>query len=129
MTDYNETSAPGTSGRPSLDLIWALGRIYGPLLAAGVTSLRMTYEATKDDGEIRCQAHNSFGQIVTSQLSEDVTTDAAAFVLMLVEHRYPNWSRDAGAYGRINWNLTRNDLVHKHHRRTVTVTTTEHHGL
>ncbi|GFE82488.1 hypothetical protein GCM10011487_44880 [Steroidobacter agaridevorans] len=129
MTDHNETSAPGTSGRPSVELIWALGRIYGPLLAAGVTSLRMEYEATKDVGEIRCQAHNSFGQNVTSKISDEVTKDAAVFVLLLVEARYPNWSREAGSYGRIDWDLTCNDLVHKHHRRTVTVTTTEHRGL
>lgn len=129
MTDQNETSRLEMSERPSLGLIRALGRIYGPLLGAGVTSLRMEYEGAKDVGEIQCQAHNSFGQIVTSQVSDDVTKDAAVFVLLLVEHRHPNWSRDAGAYGRIDWDLTRNDLTHKHHGRTVTVSTTEHRGL
>lgn len=129
MTDHNETSAGGTSGRPSVELIWALGRIYGPLLTAGVTSLCLEYEATKGVGEIHCRAHNSFAQIVTSQLSDEITKDAAAFVLMLLEQRYPNWSSGAGAYGRIDWNLTKNDLVHKHHQRTLTVSTTERRGL
>lgn len=129
MTDDNQSAAFGKSAHPSMELIWALGRIYWPLVFAGVTSLRVDYEATHDVGEFRCQAKNSFGEIVTPKVSDDVTKDAAVFALMLIERRYPNWSTDAGAYGRIEWDLTRNDLVHKHHRRTFEVTTTEHRGL
>lgn len=129
MTDHNETSAHRTSASPSVELIWALGRIYGPLLAAGVTSCCLEYEASKGDGEIRCRAYNSFGQNVTLQISDDLTQDAAAFVLLLLEDRYPNWSREAGSCGCINWDLAKNDLIHKHHQRTLMVTTTERRGL
>lgn len=129
MCDQIDTSGVGASGQPNLVLIYAMGPIYWRLLAASISQLRIDYDAKEDIGEFRCQAHNAFGENVTSQMTDELTQDVVDFGLMLVEHRYPNWSLRAGAYGRIDWNLTRNDLVHKHHRRTVMVATTEHRGI
>lgn len=129
MTDHNNPSGIGTSGQPNLRLIYALGPIYWRLLAVGISQLHIEYDAREHIGEFRCKANNTLGENVTSQLTDELTRDVVAFVLMLIELRYRNWSRDAGAHGSIDWDLARNDLVHKHHRRTVTVETTQHRGI
>ncbi|WP_129778639.1 hypothetical protein [Peristeroidobacter soli] len=66
---------------------------------------------------------------MASEFNEDLAKEITVVVLKLVDLRHPKWSKGEGAYGRIDWNLARNELVHKHHRRTVTITTTEHRGL
>jgi hypothetical protein len=129
MTDQTDTSAHGTSAQPSLQLIYVLAPLYWRLLTAGVAQLCIEYDGKEGIGEVSCEARNAFGQAVTSQLSDELTKHVVAFVLILVERRYPDWARGAGGSGSIDWNLSRNDLIHTHSARTVTVTTTEHRGL
>lgn len=129
MTDQTDTSAHGTSAQAKLELIYVLAPVYWGLLKAGVAQLCIEYDAKEDIGEVSCQGCNAFGQVVTSQVSDELAKGIVAFVLILVDYRCPNWSRGVGGYGRIDWNLTTNDLFHKHHQRTVTVTVTEYRGL
>lgn len=135
MTDQADTSAHGTSGQRrlelthALELIQAFSPFYGRLLAAGVTQLWIEYETKEGIGDIRCQAGNAFGEIVTSQMSDDLVDGIKMFVSKLLEYRYPKWSLDAGAHGRINWSLKQNDLIHYHHQPWTSFIVTEHRGL
>lgn len=129
MSKQNEHSADCTSGPPTSEPTSALVSLYGRLLAAGVTKLTANYEVGVGIGQVQWKALNAFGQIVTSQIDGELTKDLVSFVLLLLERRYPNWPNGTGAYGRIDWNLRRNHLFHKHSRSTVPITTTKHRGL
>jgi hypothetical protein len=129
MNYQDDTSKHGTSGQPSLNLIYAFAPVYWRLLTAGVVQLCIDYDGKDGTGTVSCEARNAFEKVVTSQVNNELAGDVVMVVLMLVEHRYPKWTLGAGAYGRIEWNLTRQDLVHAHNERTVSVTTTEHRGF
>jgi hypothetical protein len=88
------------------------------LRLAGAAAVRLEYEGHWDAEYVDVITYyDKDGEEIDPNLHRSIQVEDCFRALLKMQ--YPNWAKDAGAFGECWWDLRQNTLTHEHHRRFV----------